>query len=198
MLFCHTFRARSSGPLLVDFHRLPLPSPEPLSSIFTRFSSIFCQAHNPGRKRYTINSETFPTCSQHVANPLPLTAFKNAPNPKFVQNLSRRLFFGVPIRGTQICQKVVENLKNDNFRTNFQNFDKFLTNLRPPDWNPEKQSLGQILDKFGVRGVFECCKGKEGSQPTCKFTFTTSPEFHACISYMGRHCSHAGVNDAHV
>ena len=23
---------------------------------------------------------------------------------------------------------------------------------------------GQILDKFGVRGVFECWKGKEGSQ----------------------------------
>ena len=94
----------------------------------------------------------------------PLTAFKNAPNPKFVQNLSRRLFFGVPIRGTQICQKFVENLRNDNFRTNFQIFDKFLTNLGPPDWNPEKQLSGQILDKFGVRGVFECCKGKKGSQ----------------------------------
>ena len=94
----------------------------------------------------------------------PLTAFKNAPSPKFVQNLSWRLFFGVPIRGTQICQKFVENLKSVNFRTNFHIFDKFLTNLGPPDWNPEKQSSGQILDKFGVRGVFECCKGKKGSQ----------------------------------
>ena len=46
----------------------------------------------------------------------------------------------------------------------FQFFDKFLTNLGPPDWNPERQSSGQILDKFGVRGVFECCKGKKGSQ----------------------------------
>ena len=27
----------------------------------------------------------------------PLTAFKNFPNPKFVQNLSRRLFFRAPI-----------------------------------------------------------------------------------------------------
>ena len=91
-----------------------------------------------------------------------LTAFKNAPNPKFVQNLSRRLFFGVPIRGSQICQKFVENLSGN---CCFQIFDKFLTNLGPPDWNPEKQSSGQILDKFGVRGVFECCKGKKGSQP---------------------------------
>ena len=33
----------------------------------------------------------------------------------------------------------------------------------PPEWNPEKQSPGQILDKFGVRGIFECCKGPEGS-----------------------------------
>ena len=95
----------------------------------------------------------------------PLTAFKNAPNPKFVQNLSRRLLFGVPIRGTQFCQKFVENLKNDNFRTNFQIFVKFLTNLGPPDWNPEQQSSGQILDKFGVRGVFECCKGKRVRNP---------------------------------
>ena len=40
----------------------------------------------------------------------------------------------------------------------WQILHKFLT----PDWNPQKQSLGQILDKFGVRGVFECCKGKKG------------------------------------
>ena len=94
----------------------------------------------------------------------PLTAFKNAPNPKFVKNLSRRLFFGVPIRGTQICQKFVENLKICPEIVVFQIFDKFLTNLGPPDWNPEKQSSGQIFDKFGVRGIFECCKGKKGSQ----------------------------------
>ena len=43
-------------------------------------------------------------------------------------------------------------------------FRQILTNLGPPDWNPKKQSSGEILDKFGVRGVFECCKGKKGSQ----------------------------------
>ena len=42
----------------------------------------------------------------------------------------------------------------------WQFFHKFLR----PDWNPQKQSLGQILDNFGVRGVFECCKGKKVSQ----------------------------------
>ena len=63
--------------------------------------------------------------------------------------------------GTQICQKFVENLKICPEIVVFQIFDKFLTNLGPPDWNPEKQSSGQIWDKCGVRGVFECCKGKK-------------------------------------
>ena len=43
--------------------------------------------------------------------------------------------------------------------------DQFLKNFSPPDWNPQKQSPGEILDKFGVWGVFECCEGKKGSQP---------------------------------
>ena len=91
----------------------------------------------------------------------PLTAFKNARNPKFVQNLSQRLFWGVPVRGTEIWKnlsKIVRKLP----------FFKFLTeifpNFSPPDWNTPKQSLGQILDKFGVLGVFEGCKGEKGSQ----------------------------------
>ena len=83
----------------------------------------------------------------------PLTAFKNAPNPKLVQNLSRRLFFGIPIRGTQICHNCVKKLKNDNFQTNVSNFDKFLANLGPTDWNPQKQSSGQI---GGSGHFFEC------------------------------------------
>ena len=37
-----------------------------------------------------------------------------------------------------------------------------MTNLSPPNGNPEEQSPGHILDKFGVRGVFDCCKGKKG------------------------------------
>ena len=43
-------------------------------------------------------------------------------------------------------------------------FYKFFFKFWPPDWTPQEQSLGQILDKFGVRGVFECCKGKKVSQ----------------------------------
>ena len=36
----------------------------------------------------------------------PLTAFKNARNLKFVQNLSQRLFWGVPVRGTEIWKNL--------------------------------------------------------------------------------------------
>ena len=51
-----------------------------------------------------------------------------------------------------------------------RNVDTFSTHLGPPDWNPKKQSLGNIFDKFGAGGgggiFFECCnKGPEGSQP---------------------------------
>ena len=63
--------------------------------------------------------------------------------------------------------KFVKNLSKFVRNCRFSNFNKFLTNFSPPDWNPEKQSLGQILDKFGVRSVFECCKGKKGSQVWC-------------------------------
>ena len=45
-----------------------------------------------------------------------------------------------------------------------QFFGNFLTNLGPRDRNPKKQSSGQMFDKFGVWGLFECCKGPEGSQ----------------------------------
>ena len=30
-----------------------------------------------------------------------------------------------------------------------------------------ERTIGQILDKLGVRGIFECCKGPKGSQPYC-------------------------------
>ena len=83
-----------------------------------------------------------------LENPLTLTAFKNAPNPKFLQNLSRRLFLSVPVRGTKIRQKFVKICP----KITVSNFDNFLT--KP----------GQILGKFGFRAVYECCKGSEDSQ----------------------------------
>ena len=89
-----------------------------------------------------------------------LTAFKNARDPKFVQNLSRRLFWGVPVRGTEIWKSLSKFVR----KSPFFKFWQIFPNFSPPDWNPPKQSPGQILDKFWVSGVFEGCKGEKGSQ----------------------------------
>ena len=46
---------------------------------------------------------------KRVANPPAAHSTQKMPrNPKFIQNLSRRSLFGVPISGTQISQKLVE------------------------------------------------------------------------------------------
>ena len=79
------------------------------------------------------------------------------------------LFLGVPVRGSKICRKFVRNCR-------FANFRQILTNFRPLDWNPQKQSLGQILDKFGVRGVFKCCKGKRVRKPGLDLSTAQRPE----------------------
>ena len=71
---------------------------------------------------------------------------------------------------SNICRKFEK--KKDNFWTNFrQIFDKFLTNLSPPHWKPEKQSSGQTFDKFGVRGIFECCKGAGANRSSLRLVF---------------------------
>ena len=110
------------------------------------------------------NPRWSPPYPQHVAlecrTLFPLTAFKSTPNPKFLQNLSQQLFWGVPVLGLKFVKNLSKSVRN----CRFSDFDKFLANFSPPDWNPQKQWLGQILDKLGVWGVFECCKGKKGSQ----------------------------------
>ena len=77
-----------------------------------------------------------------LRNLFPLQLSKAPRTPNFVQCLSQRLFLVVPVRGSKICETI---------------FGQILT-------NPPKQSSGHIVDKFGVRGVFESCKGKKVSQ----------------------------------
>ena len=88
---------------------------------------------------------------QHSKAPRTLNLSKICPSDCFWESQSGGLEF-------------VKNLSNFVRNYRFSNFGKFLTNSSPPDWDSQKQSLGQILDKFGFRGVFECCKGKKGSQ----------------------------------
>ena len=96
-----------------------------------------------------------------VASPFPPYSFQKRPEPQICPKFVPAIVFGGSSQGdwtlSKICQNLFENCR-------FSNFDKFLTNSSPPDWNAQKQSPGQILDKFGVRGVFESCKGEKGSQ----------------------------------
>ena len=88
-------------------------------------------------------------CAENLRTLFPLTAFKNAPNPKFVQNLSQRLFLGVPVRGTEICKKFApKNNRWGKFWTNL-GFGAFLNAVRRKSacnrklWRKRGKSTGE-------------------------------------------------------
>ena len=87
----------------------------------------------------------------------PLTAFKNARNPKFVQNLSQRLFWGVPVTGTEIWKNFSQNSKNGNFRTNF---DKFFQISVPLTGTPQNNRWDKFWTNLGFRAFLKAVRGK--------------------------------------
>ena len=66
------------------------------------------------------------------------------------------------------------------------NFSKF----QSPDWNPPKQSLGQILDKLGVSGVLKAVRGKRVRNTSQKRSHTHKVLFSELISEKILHCSY--------
>ena len=64
-----------------------------------------------------------------LATSFPLQHSRMSPNPKFVQNLSQRLFLRVPVKATEICQTFVKIYPK---LTVFQISTNFVTNLGPP------------------------------------------------------------------
>ena len=103
-------------------------------------------------------------CSLDLRTLGPLTAFKKGLE---TQDLSRRLFFGFQVGRPKIVnfERLVQKLKNGSSWKLLKIFRQNLGNFGFPDLEPEKQSSGQMLDKFGFRGLFECCKGPESLQP---------------------------------
>ena len=83
----------------------------------------------------------FDSIRSRVAKPFSPYSIQNAPNPKFVQNLSQPLFLGVPVRGSKICQNLLENHRFQILTNSSQildpltgppqnnRWDKFWTNL---------------------------------------------------------------------
>ena len=111
-----------------------------------------------GRESWSWSSSfSFPT---KVANPFSPYSIQKRPKSQICSKFVPAIVFGGSSQGLKVGKICQQKLKNGNFRTNF---DKFLL-ISVPLLEPQKQSLGQILDKFGVSGVFECCKGKKGSQ----------------------------------
>ena len=69
--------------------------------------------------------------------------------PKFVPTIVCR----VPMRGTRNCQKFAQKLEKRQFPDKFFNL-----------WKIWQFWVRTHFGKFGVRGLFECCKGPECSQ----------------------------------
>ena len=96
-----------------------------------------------------------------LAKPFSPYSIQKRPEPQICQKFVAAIVVGGSSQGVKNLKKLSKFV----WKLRFFKFWQFFSNFWPPDWNPQKQSLGQILDKFGVRGVFECCKGKKVSQP---------------------------------
>ena len=103
----------------------------------------------------------------------PLTAFKNARNPKFVQNLSQRFpsdcflsFLSGGLKFGKICQNLSENYR-------FSNFDKFFQISVPLTGTPQNNRWDKFWTNLGFRAFLKAVRGEKGSQGQnlCQQTF---------------------------
>ena len=107
-----------------------------------------------------------------LASPTAPYSIHKCPEPQMCPKFVKTIVFRDSNQGdpkfVKSCRKLPKICPETAVFFFFSFFDQVLASFGPPAWNPEKQSSGQILDKFGVRGIFECCKGREGSQVITK------------------------------
>ena len=108
-----------------------------------------------------LNAPVFPCKALNLRTLFPLTAFKNVRNPKFVQNLSQRLFWGVPVKLTEIW-KNLSNL-SENYR--FSNFDTFFQISVPLTGTPQNNRWDKFWTNFGFRAFLKAVRGKRVRNP---------------------------------
>ena len=128
-----------------------------------------------------------------LRNLFPLTAFKNAPNPKFVQNLSQRLFLGVPVRGSKICKRIVKIcLKTGIFR---QNFDNFFQIFAPLTGTPKNN---RFWTNLGFGAFLNAVRGEKGFATTMVLgTWKQSRQFHRlAVAWAGGILFLPGLQDS--
>ena len=86
----------------------------------------------------------------------PLTAFKNARNPEFVQICPSDCFWGFQSGGLKFG-KICQNLKNGNFRTNFDNFFQISV---PLTGTPKNNRWDKFWTNLGFRAFLNAVRGK--------------------------------------
>ena len=96
-----------------------------------------------------------------LANPFSPYSIQKHPEPQMCPKFVPAIVFGGSSPGEWNLSKICQNLKSDNLDKFWQIFDLF----QSPRLDPQKQSLGQILDKFGVRGVLNAVRRERVRNP---------------------------------
>ena len=109
--------------------------------------------------------------NSRVANPFspykvfPLTAFKKRPEtqicPKFIPTI---VFWGSIRRDPNLSKSLPKNWKTTISGQIFKFSANFWQIQVSPCLEPRKTIVGTIFGQIWGSGVFECCKGKKGSQ----------------------------------
>ena len=126
----------------------------PLSSTPSSADPIYPGRTKQGNPRKAKQRTALSLC---LRNLFPLTAFKNAPNPKFVQYLSRRLFLGVLVGGGKNLKKIVKICKTVIFRQIRTIFFKFLAPRLEP---PKNNRRDKFWTNLGFGAFLNAVRGK--------------------------------------
>ena len=102
-------------------------------------------------------------CRHDLRTLFPLTAFKNARNPKFVQNLSQRLVWGVPVRGTEIWKNLSKIVRKLPFLSQIS--DKFFQISVPLTGTPQNNRWDKFWTNLGFRAFLKAVRGKRVVPP---------------------------------
>ena len=108
----------------------------------------------------------------------PLTAFKNARNPKFVQICPSDFFRGFQSGGLKFG-KICQNLKNGNFRTVLTKSSKF----QSPWLEPPKKRWKKFWTNLGFRAFLNAVRGKRARnlRPSMNTILATSMSAWLCL-----------------
>ena len=102
---------------------------------------------------------------QALRNPFSPHSIQKRPEPQICPNFVPTIVFRGSNQGDPNLSKICPKFENLSGNCRFSNFRHIFDKFGSPWLEPRTTIVGtNFLDQFGVRGVFECCKGKKGSQ----------------------------------